>query len=459
MIAKITLRKAAFVALATGLVWSIAACSGWRAIESDQDQTGRLSHSDLTRFSSSVRFDRQDCELLYQQACLLMDNKKYRLAITVLEDVVRLEPGHVRACNAMGVSYDHLGEFSSAARCYQTVLKVDSSLHFVWNNLGYSYLLQDQIDAAIEAFKQAVLLDEQNPKYHNNLALAYAEKQEYDLAFEQFVAGGGRSRAYYNLAKICFRHGQYQKAAVYFSSVLGFEAEKSQPSAADLASSTPANVCAENPAASQGSATRNYLVSYDESGKKIVSMKIDHDQSQAAGEKVLSRDASTARPPQPGSEVGMTQQPAQSQSAITDSKQSRQLYAGYGYPDYGRKPVSDKTQADLRESLRTDEVIQDGGAPVGVEVSNGNGTDRMAARVGQYLQTKGHSVLRVCNADHFNYPETIIFYRRGYLRDAYQIAKQIPGYQNMKSVEALGTEGLKIRILIGKDLVRHDDLF
>jgi hypothetical protein len=94
-----------------------------------------------------------------------------------------------------------------------------------------------------------------------------------------------------------------------------------------------------------------------------------------------------------------------------------------------------------------------------IEISNGNGVNRMARRVGHYLVGKGFNVADLSNAPHFGYPKTEIYYRRGYLYDAYRVAREIPGYQDLEEVEDLDNGEIKIRVLIGKNLVPFNHMF
>jgi hypothetical protein len=90
-----------------------------------------------------------------------------------------------------------------------------------------------------------------------------------------------------------------------------------------------------------------------------------------------------------------------------------------------------------------------------IEVANGNGVTHMAKRVGNYFNTKGLKVSKITNAEHFNFRKTKIYYLKPYLHDAYVVAQQIPGWQNMKEVDAFNCENIKIRVLIGKDMIPY----
>jgi hypothetical protein len=94
-----------------------------------------------------------------------------------------------------------------------------------------------------------------------------------------------------------------------------------------------------------------------------------------------------------------------------------------------------------------------------VEISNGNGVHRMARRVGAYLKGRDMEVTRLTNAKHFNFSATTIYYHDDYIQEAFNIAQQLPGLQLMQKTSRFGWSNVKIRVLIGKDLIRHNWYF
>ena len=77
----------------------------------------------------------------------------------------------------------------------------------------------------------------------------------------------------------------------------------------------------------------------------------------------------------------------------------------------------------------------------------------MASKIAQYLEEKGYIISRVTNATHFTHAKTKIYYCEGYLQEAYRLAKEIPGWNEMEKTEMLEKLPVKIRVLIGKELV------
>ena len=108
---------------------------------------------------------------------------------------------------------------------------------------------------------------------------------------------------------------------------------------------------------------------------------------------------------------------------------------------------------------KTDIKQQSLGKEIVVEISNGNGVYRMARRMRSYLRKMGIERIRISNARHFNYAKSKIYYPKGYLDDADNLAKLIPGNQDTEKVAEPNSPNIKIRILIGKDMIPYDHIF
>ena len=95
---------------------------------------------------------------------------------------------------------------------------------------------------------------------------------------------------------------------------------------------------------------------------------------------------------------------------------------------------------------------------VGIEISNGNGVNGMARMIGTYLNQEGIKVVRLTNASNFNHRETTIYYEKGYHESANYLAGCFPTCNNLKEREKLDRPQVKVKILIGKDLIERDKL-
>jgi hypothetical protein len=147
-----------------------------------------LTEAELRKFASSVRRVDGEAEAHYRLALHFQENYRHKLAIDELRQVLQRNPAHVKAYNALGVSYDNLGDHEAAIESYQIALKIDSNLDYVYNNLGYSYLLNGQVSEALSAFQKAIAINANEKRYRNNLGLAYVKQGRYQQAYEQFLA-------------------------------------------------------------------------------------------------------------------------------------------------------------------------------------------------------------------------------------------------------------------------------
>ena len=95
----------------------------------------------------------------------------------------------------------------------------------------------------------------------------------------------------------------------------------------------------------------------------------------------------------------------------------------------------------------------------GIEISNGNGVSGMAKEVGGFLKKQGFNVVRLTNADHFQYSKASVYYRGDAELTALQVKRAIPGITQMKKVGGFDRDGVKVRVLVGRDLTGEKNTF
>jgi tetratricopeptide (TPR) repeat protein len=413
-----------------------------------------IESKDFTQFTSTIRPYRGDANSTYRLACYFQERKKYSLAVEEFKKAIRIDPTHAKAYNGLGVSYDKLGEFSLAVQAYKTALVLNPDLDYVQNNLGYSYLLQGDLGSAIEAFQNAVALNNGNKRYHNNLGLAYAKNGLFDLAFSEFRLASDETKAHYHMAQFYYQQGLYEEARIHFAKASTLnpddtDTRKGLAASENLARISPSKTeqIAE-PSPPPISAETHKAFSQEKEGTEPF-----------AGVKVVEKNEK--------------QQDSGIERPFTDVKVVEKNIEQWD--SVIEIPVN-KNATTARPLMLANIAIQDSikpGAPdnefdekrpctlshISLEISNGNGVRHMARRVGQYLGEQGFNKPYLTNANHFNHPETMIYYRSGYLQDAYRVAKEIPGYQDMKKVARFQRPSTTVRVLIGRDMIPIASLF
>ncbi|MDD4648957.1 MAG: LytR C-terminal domain-containing protein [Desulfoplanes sp.] len=315
-ISGVSAAKVLGIAFLISLLIGCSTVNSWMSFSWDKESQQTAENQTLWQdFGKTINPVRQE-NAQYKKGRYFQQKKKYNLAIAEYRGVLQNNPRHIKALNAMGVTYDQLGDYFKAEMVFKAALELNDKREDLINNLGYCYLLQHKMPAAIEMFRQAVRMQGTNPIYRNNLGLAYAENEQYQLALQEFEHSKGRGKA------------------------------------------TP-----------------------------------------------LSKPTTSCSSPN---------QPA--------------------------KNIPPVAQAEI-------------------EISNGNGVNGMAHLVGNFLSKRSFSIKRLTNASRFTFATSTIFYCPGYAHDAHAVESQIPGDQQVDEVKELGRPNIKIRVLLGNDVINKRHFF
>ena len=444
-------------------------------------------NNDLNQFYSSVRPVNGNVESDYRLARYFQKRGKHKFAVDELLNAIRKDPSFIKAYNALGVSYDYLGQFDLAVKSYKFALQLNPELDYVHNNLGYSYLLNGDLNSAIDAFRKAVALNGTNKRYHNNLGLAFARKGQTDMAFEEFKLAGNESSTQYKMAQT-FKDPNLSPSPK----------EKGVETSPE--GITPYDDIQRDKETSLFLAAKNHDVS---PGNLEHGLTPDDFNVIDLIEKPVQNEVKSSNLNLSRGNTGKTEDnviytvQVSASSNLRDANLLMEILIKKGYPcpylnkvgderpyyrvrlgSFNDKKEINRWMSDLTHTLGYEPfiAIEDDQAdkilPVNlncfnkkiiapsvtqllnIEISNGNGVRHMARNVGTYLNPKGFNANRITNANHFNYPETKIYYQKGYEQDALRLAKEIPGPQKMAQVIELNQmmKGV-IKVLIGKDIV------
>jgi anionic cell wall polymer biosynthesis LytR-Cps2A-Psr (LCP) family protein len=88
-------------------------------------------------------------------------------------------------------------------------------------------------------------------------------------------------------------------------------------------------------------------------------------------------------------------------------------------------------------------------AEITIEVLNGCGVRGIATLAASILESEGFSVVRVGNADHYDYPVSLVISRTDFINGAREVATLIPG-ADMRKEEIAGWD-VMVTVIIGKN--------
>lgn len=486
--------KFLFFVAASILILLVSACTLFR---DSGKNSSVLTGQDAKKFIKSIRVHQGNAESYYNLGCHFQERKKHKLALSEFYKALECDPNYIKAYNALGVSYDALGDFALAVDSYNSALKIDPNSDYILNNLGYSYLLQDRPELAIESFKKAVALNNDNGMYHNNLGLAYAKNGQFDAAFTEFKKSGDEAKAHYNIAKLYYQEGLYKEAKEHFAAANNYEPEtqrafkaaerleeilsveeKAPGKTSDTLSDTPSVEIIYNddrisitPSEIQVESNAEEEKDPEKTDEYIASitvvdiMKYDSDGIYTIPADTLKKSENT--------ETLGTVKDEQSLKLSVKKEDKRVATAALlqGKPiEHNQESVENAARenglvifneayASQMLKLQKNDLDKLPVPRINIEVKNGNGVNRMARRVGDYLRNSDFILMYLSNADHFNHKWSKIYYVSGYLSEAYQLAQKLPGLQTLEEVTLIKDGNAEISILIGSDLIPYDNQF
>ena len=435
-IASTTLR--CLIALAVTLL--LASCAQFR---SPFGAATPLKAKEVNQFAAGIRPQQGDAGTHYRVGCYLQARNKHRPAIESFKAALAIDPAHVKAYDAMGVSYDLLGEYQRAVGAYTAALQIDGRQEAVLNNLGYSYLLQGKAELAVETFQQALAIDGGNARYRNNLALALAQSGRYADALTAFKESGDPATAHHNIGRLHYRAGRTAEAQAHFKAASIFKPP--QP---------------ETPSGLRTAGVLNEIVGVGKKTplppKPMIAAPAYPAGLGPGGFRVIPAEA-----------LGSLDRPGTAPPAARTGPVVR-MAPGRGGGDLAVRPTvhgvleaesaAHLSPAQARELLEL-KARNRAASRIRIEVANGNGVRHMARNVGDFLKGGPVALMYLSNAQRFNHAETTIYYVPGYLHEAYRIARRLPGRQKLEAVPEIRGGHAEISVLIGRDLVSHIELF
>jgi tetratricopeptide (TPR) repeat protein len=427
--------------------------SNWANLKfwSKNKQTA-MDEKDVNRFVAKIRIRPGNPESHYLLACYHQERAKHQEAISEFAKVLFIDSSHVKAYNGKGVSHDRLGEYVMAEESYRLALSLDPKLDYVWNNLGYSYMLRGEYAEAVVAFQRALDLNEKEGRIRNNLAMAYAMTGDYEKASRAFERAGGADRSYVHL----------KMASIYYEKAMFRQAIDSYRVA--LALNPSSDAAKKGLEASEGLLQiAEAAAAHKEMEQKLALQEEDLTDPVIAGVVAAAQTDETSALENYQAAVRLYEkgsfQEAKKQFTLALSENPSLASARKGLIASEALARISEASSVSRQPADTLKEMAAGtsrkGRTIGIEVSNGNGAAHMARDIAEYLKAKGFKVVRLTNADNFNHAEGSIVYEKEYEELAGQISGAIPHITDVKQTGKLDRPNVKVKVVVGKDLVSH----
>jgi Flp pilus assembly protein TadD len=321
--------------------------------------------------------------------------------------------------------YQERGRHKEAIEEFKKVISIDPNNIKAYNGMGVSYDLMGDFPRAMESYQKALDLNPNVSFVQNNLGYSYILQGNLDeaiTAFQKAVAlNDQESRVHNNLGLAYAMKDQYDLAMTEFK-IAGDE-DKAYFNIAQL----------------------YYRKGLYEEAKSNYAKVLTLDPSFTLAQNGLAAAEALARispssPETREAEIVLTlDRPDFVNQQVTAGNQDRTVIVVAGQ----------QNRAVERNFMKG----------LGIEISNGNGVERMARKMANYLRQNGIKVVRLTNADNFRYLKTRVYYLKGNSEAACHVAYQIPGSPDVEMVKTFDRPNIRIKVLVGKDLIPYQKSF
>ncbi len=315
---------------------------------------------------------------------------------------LRPHQGNAEGHYQLGCWYHERSRHQDAIKEFQKAIYIKPDYTEAYNGLGVCYDWQGDYAAASDAYRMALKLNPNLAYIYNNLGHSYIlqgkTEEGIDALKRALALGSNNSRVHNNLGLAYALSGQVDLALKEFE-LTGNKA---------LAHSLAAKLY--------------YQKGQFEKAKKHYREALALDPDSASSQKGFETSTLVAK----------------FDAVLAQFKQAIELVMP---SERGQAAAS----GDAGNSLNS----------VGMELSNGNGVNNMAKSMAQYLGVKGFHIVRLTNADKFNYQKTTLMYKPEFSEATRQVAEQLPEMPTLKEVKRLDRPNIGMKLVLGRDLVPY----
>jgi tetratricopeptide (TPR) repeat protein len=324
-----------------------------------------------------------------------------------------------------------IGQFAAKIRIH----KNNPESHYL---LGCYYQQKGRHREAIREFDKAILINPGDARAYNGRGVSYDRLRDFQDAVRSYnmalKIAPNLDYVHNNLGYSYFLQGNYNAAIISFKNALAIN-DKSNRTSNNLGLAYAMNGQFDQ-------ALKQFEQSGDKAQAHYNLAGIYYEKGLFEEAKKEYREVLNLNPDFPRARNGLEAADALARIIMANSE--------------SRDNGDNTTAKDLnsRTEAESDPIIR----KAGIEVSNGNGTRYMAREIGQYLRIMGFNVVRLTNADHFNYPEGSIMCRKGYCELAQEILVWLPNIKYIRETTTFDRDDVKIRVLVGKKQVKYKSI-
>jgi len=133
-----------------------------------------------------LKMDNNHIEALNMTAIILIQSKKFKVAIIILDKLISLSKKKSIHYYNRALAYRGLNNVEQSQENYQLSIKQDPTSIPSIINLGNLFQEQEKHEEAIIQYKKAIMINPNDEKIYNNLGLSYFKMHLYENSLEEY---------------------------------------------------------------------------------------------------------------------------------------------------------------------------------------------------------------------------------------------------------------------------------
>jgi len=122
----------------------------------------------------------------YNYGIFLIQEEKYKDALSFFEEYAKSNPGDRRPIGMIGLCHSHLGRFQEAIEFFKQAIRFEPDSATLHALIGFAYYQLNRNQEAIESYKHAIRINPNDYESLTNLGQSYDRLNRYSEAIESF---------------------------------------------------------------------------------------------------------------------------------------------------------------------------------------------------------------------------------------------------------------------------------
>lgn len=150
-------------------------------------QESQNSDAALALMEEAVTVYPDNHQLFFEYGLILEKKGRSKMAISIMEKVLVLQPNHAEALNYVGYTWADRGlNLDKALEYIKKAAKLKPDNGYILDSLGWVYYKRGELDSAVEHLEYSISLEPNDPYIHSHLGDVYFDLGRYPDALKSY---------------------------------------------------------------------------------------------------------------------------------------------------------------------------------------------------------------------------------------------------------------------------------